>query len=87
MAASSNKKTTKNTQPRILNKRATYDYAIEERYEAGLVLHGWEVKSVRAGRAQINLAHIYIRDGAASGNTKSAMTKARRNGSASRNAS
>lgn len=63
MAASSNKKTTKNTQPRILNKRATYDYAIEERYEAGLVLHGWEVKSVRAGRAQINLAHIYIRDG------------------------
>ena len=63
MAANSNKKTTKNTQPRILNKRATYDYAIEERYEAGLVLHGWEVKSVRAGRAQINLAHIYIRDG------------------------
>ena len=49
MAANSNKKTTKNTQPRILNKRATYDYAIEERYEAGLVLHGWEVKSVRAG--------------------------------------
>ena len=63
MATNSNKKTTKNTQPRILNKRATYDYAIEERYEAGLVLHGWEVKSVRAGRAQINLAHIYIRDG------------------------
>ena len=155
MATNSNKNN-QNTQPRILNKRATYDYAIEERYEAGLVLHGWEVKSVRAGRAQINLAHIYIRDGelflcnahmnpadqacthetletnrtrkllmhrreimkligrverqsytlvplnlhfktaasrlishlpAASGNMKSAMTKARRNGSASRNAS
>ena len=72
MATNSNKKTTKNTQPRILNKRATYDYAIEERYEAGLVLHGWEVKSVRAGRAQINLAHIYIRDGR---QTKPARTK------------
>ena len=38
MATNSNKKPTKNTQPRILNKRATYDYAIEERYEAGLSL-------------------------------------------------
>ena len=43
--------------------RATFDYTIEERFEAGLVLRGWEVKSVRAGRAQINLAHVYIRDG------------------------
>lgn len=49
--------------PRVLNKRATFDYAIEERFEAGIVLNGWEVKSVRAGRAQINLAHVYIRDG------------------------
>ena len=55
MAANSNKKTTKNTQPRILNKRATYDYAIEERYEAGLVLHGWEVKSVRAAAPKLTL--------------------------------
>lgn len=47
----------------ILNKRASHDYAIEERFECGLVLRGWEVKSVRAGRAQINQAHIYIRDG------------------------
>ena len=47
----------------IKNKRAPFDYFIEERYEAGLVLRGWEVKSVRAGRATINLSHVYVRDG------------------------
>lgn len=47
----------------IKNKRASFDYFIEERYEAGLVLYGWEVKSVRAGRATINLSHVYVRDG------------------------
>lgn len=47
----------------IRNKRALHDYTIEERIEAGLVLRGWEAKSVRAGRATINLAHVYIRDG------------------------
>ena len=47
----------------IKNKRATFDYFIEERFEAGVVLRGWEVKSVRAGRATINLAHIYVREG------------------------
>ena len=36
----------------IQNKRARHDYAIDERFEAGLVLDGWEVKSVRAGRAR-----------------------------------
>ncbi|MDO4936775.1 MAG: SsrA-binding protein SmpB [Sutterellaceae bacterium] len=47
----------------IKNKRATFDYMIEERFEAGMVLRGWEVKSVRAGRATINLAHVYVREG------------------------
>lgn len=47
----------------IKNKRASFDYFIEERFEAGLVLRGWEVKSVRAGRATINLSHVYVRDG------------------------
>ena len=47
----------------IKNKRATFDYTIEERFEAGMVLRGWEVKSVRAGRATINLAHVYVREG------------------------
>ena len=41
--------------PRLIaeNRRARYDYFIEERLEAGLVLQGWEVKSMRAGKAQI----------------------------------
>ena len=47
----------------ITDERARHDYAIEEKFEAGIVLQGWEVKSVRASRAQINLAHIYVRDG------------------------
>ncbi len=45
------------------NRRAKHDYAIEETFEAGLVLAGWEVKSLRAGRAQINEGYISIREG------------------------
>jgi len=45
------------------NRKAFHNYAIEERYEAGLVLAGWEVKSIRAGRAQINEAYVLIRGG------------------------
>jgi SsrA-binding protein len=45
------------------NRRARFDYFIEERYEAGLVLEGWEVKSLRAGKAQITEAHVYLRGG------------------------
>jgi SsrA-binding protein len=37
---------------------------VEERYEAGLVLHGWEVKAIRAGRAQIHEAYVIVKDGA-----------------------
>ncbi len=44
------------------NKKAFFDYFIEERYEAGLVLEGWEVKSIRAGRTQIKEAYVVIRD-------------------------
>jgi SsrA-binding protein len=40
------------------NKKAFHDYFIEERYEAGLALEGWEVKSIRAGR--VNLAESYV---------------------------
>jgi SsrA-binding protein len=47
----------------IQNKKAHFDYAIEDKFEAGLVLRGWEVKSVREGRAQIRESHIFIRDG------------------------
>jgi SsrA-binding protein len=45
------------------NKKAFHDYFIEERYEAGLVLEGWEVKAIRAGRAQIKEAYVVIKNG------------------------
>ncbi len=43
------------------NKKAFHDYFIEERYEAGIVLEGWEVKSIRAGRANLKEAYVVIR--------------------------
>lgn len=44
------------------NKKAFHEYFIEERYEAGLVLAGWEVKSIRAGRVQLNEAYVIVRN-------------------------
>lgn len=46
-----------------LNRKARHDYFIEERYEAGLVLEGWEVKSLRAGRVQLNESYCLIKEG------------------------
>lgn len=46
----------------VQNRKAFHNYFIEERFEAGLVLHGWEVKSIRAGRAQITEAYVVVRD-------------------------
>jgi SsrA-binding protein len=45
------------------NKKAFHDYFIEERYEAGMVLDGWEVKSIRAGRVQLKEAYVIVRNG------------------------
>ncbi|MDI6746859.1 MAG: SsrA-binding protein SmpB [Rhodocyclaceae bacterium] len=45
------------------NKKAFHDYFVEERFEAGLVLEGWEVKSIRAGRAQLKEAYVIIKNG------------------------
>ncbi len=45
------------------NRKAFHDYFIEERFEAGMVLEGWEVKSIRAGRVQLKEAYVLIRDG------------------------
>lgn len=45
----------------LQNKKAQHDYHIEDRFEAGLVLEGWEVKAIRAGRAQIKEAYVVIR--------------------------
>ncbi|HUN27567.1 MAG TPA: SsrA-binding protein SmpB [Steroidobacteraceae bacterium] len=53
--------------PRLIaeNRKARYDYFIEERLEAGLALQGWEVKAMRAGRAQLKEAYVYLRGGEA----------------------
>jgi SsrA-binding protein len=47
------------------NRLATHDYFIEERHEAGLVLQGWEVKSLRAGRAQLKESYVVLKGGEA----------------------
>ena len=45
------------------NRKAFHDYFVEDRYEAGLALHGWEVKAIRAGRAQIKEAYVIVSNG------------------------
>lgn len=52
------------TAPRVIaeNRRARYDYFIEERLEAGLALEGWEVKALRAGRGQLSEAYVFLRN-------------------------
>jgi SsrA-binding protein len=45
-----------------VNKKAQHDFFIEERFEAGLVLEGWEAKSLRAGRAQLNESYVLSRN-------------------------
>jgi len=44
----------------VENKKAFHDYFIEQRFEAGIVLEGWEVKAIRAGRAQIKEAYVIV---------------------------
>jgi SsrA-binding protein len=53
--------------PRLIaeNRKARFDYFIEERYEAGLALEGWEVKALRAGRANLTEAYVFVRQGEA----------------------
>lgn len=47
----------------ITNKKAFHDYFLEEHFEAGIALEGWEVKALRAGRVQIKESHILIKNG------------------------
>ena len=47
----------------VENKKAFHDYFIEERFEAGIALQGWEVKAIRAGRAQIKEAYVIVQGG------------------------
>lgn len=53
----------KNTPPKIQNRKARYEFKIEETYEAGLALKGTEVKSLREGKASLNEAFAYIKNG------------------------
>ncbi|MGA7950437.1 MAG: SsrA-binding protein SmpB [Thiobacillaceae bacterium] len=45
------------------NKKAFHDYFVEERFEAGLVLEGWEVKAIRAGRVQLKESYVVVKNG------------------------
>jgi SsrA-binding protein len=62
----STKKKAANSDPSIAqNRKAFHDYFIEERLEAGLVLEGWEVKSLRAGKAQLRDSYVLLKNGEA----------------------
>ncbi|MBZ0071555.1 MAG: SsrA-binding protein SmpB [Thiohalobacteraceae bacterium] len=63
MATKKSKATTGGTI--ALNKKARYDFSIEERFEAGLALEGWEVKSARAGKVQLVDAYVILKKGEA----------------------
>ncbi|NNM62145.1 MAG: SsrA-binding protein SmpB [Steroidobacteraceae bacterium] len=58
-------KTLEKLPPIAVNRKARFDYFIEESYEAGIALLGWEIKSMRAGKAQIAEAYVYLKNGEA----------------------
>ncbi|MCW8901442.1 MAG: SsrA-binding protein SmpB [Gammaproteobacteria bacterium] len=58
--AKKDKKSNSNTI--VLNKKARHDFTLEDRFEAGIVLHGWEVKSLRAGKVQIRDSYVFIKN-------------------------
>jgi SsrA-binding protein len=51
----------KNSATLVVNKKAHFDYFIEEEYEAGMVLEGWEVKSLRAHKVNLSDAHVIMK--------------------------
>lgn len=62
------KNTTKKKKPSstiALNKKARHEFFIEDRYETGIVLQGWEVKSLREGRVQLTDAYVFVKNGEA----------------------
>lgn len=65
MAKSKKKKQAGGAPTIALNKKAKHDFFIEERFEAGLVLQGWEVKSLRAGKANLVDSYVLTKDGEA----------------------
>ncbi len=65
MATKNNKKTGKPSSTIALNKKAKFDFFIEDRLEAGISLEGWEVKSLREGKVQIAESYVFIKEGEA----------------------
>jgi len=65
MATKKSKKTGKPSSTIALNKKAKFDFFIEDRFEAGLSLQGWEVKSLRAGKVQLAESYVFIKNGEA----------------------
>ena len=63
--AKKNKKPKNNENTIARNKRASFEYHLEDRFEAGLELQGWEVKSLRAGKANIADSYIFLKNGEA----------------------
>ena len=59
------KKPKQNSSTIALNKRARHDYHLTDKFEAGVALHGWEVKSARAGKVQITESYVLLKDGEA----------------------
>lgn len=64
MATQKNKQSTGNSTI-ALNKKARHDFSIEDRFEAGIALEGWEVKSLRAGKIQLVDSYVIIKNGEA----------------------
>jgi len=65
MAGKKSKKNKRQDNTIALNRQASYEFFIEDTFEAGLVLEGWEVKSLREGRVQLKESHIVIHKGEA----------------------
>ena len=55
------------SEPKLIaeNRKARFDYFIEDRFEAGMVLQGWEVKAMRAGKANLTESYVYVKNGEA----------------------
>lgn len=58
----SNKDKKSNSNTIVLNKKARHDFTLEDRFEAGLILQGWEVKSLRAKKVQIRDSYVFIKN-------------------------
>jgi SsrA-binding protein len=63
--AAKKKKSTHGESTIATNRQATHDYFIEERFEAGIALQGWEVKSLRAGKLQLKESYVVLKNGEA----------------------